>query len=333
MTSLSTKPLLLDSSPTSIARAAKALRAGQLVAFPTETVYGLGADATNGTAVAHIYEAKGRPSFNPLIAHCADMDMVNSLVDMNNVARELAEIFWPGPLTLVLPKKENCPVSDLVTAGLDTLAVRIPSGKIARRLLKETGKPIAAPSANASGKISPTMAEHVVDSLGDNVDIILNHGSCTVGLESTIVSFDGDDIVLLRPGGLTLEAIEVVTGRTPRLDHPSDANQSAPSSPGQLASHYAPQKAIRLNVIDPREDEAFLTFGQTQDEKARVSMNLSPEGKLDEAAANLFSMLHALDRGDAEGIAVMPIPNEGLGHAINDRLQRAAAPRPSGKET
>ena len=302
-----------------IARAAGLLRAGKLVAFPTETVYGLGADATNGEAVASIYAAKGRPSFNPLIAHVADLEMAASLLDLTADARLLAEAFWPGPLTLVGLHKSGG-VSELVTAGLPTLAVRVPKHSTARSLLSQVGRPVAAPSANPSGRISPTTADHVLSGLNTVIDAVLDDGPCSVGLESTIIGFDGDRPILLRSGGLAIEEIQEVLGRqvtSPRND--------AITAPGQLVSHYAPTSQLRLGAEAPFQDEVYLSFGPAPE----GNLSLSKSGSLTEAAANLFGALHRLDAlAEGRRIAVAPIPEHGLGIAINDRLRRAAAPRP-----
>lgn len=302
-----------------IARAAGLLRAGKLVAFPTETVYGLGADATNGEAVASIYAAKGRPSFNPLIAHVADLEMAASLIDLTADARLLAEAFWPGPLTLVGSHKSGS-VSDLVTAGLRTLAVRVPKHSTARSLLSQVGRPVAAPSANPSGRISPTTADHVLSGLNSVIDAVLDDGPCTVGLESTIIGFDGDRPILLRSGGLAIEEIYEVLGR-----EISEPRSDAITAPGQLGSHYAPASQLRLDVEAPLQDEVYLSFGAAPE----GDLSLSEGGSLTEAAANLFGALHRLDAlAEGRRIAVAPIPEHGLGIAINDRLRRAAAPRP-----
>jgi len=301
-----------------IERAAAILRDGGLVAFPTETVYGLGADATNGNAVAAIFAAKQRPQFNPLIVHVRDRAEAEALVEFTPRARALAEAFWPGALTLVLPRKSDCPLSLLVSAGLDTVALRVPSHPVASALIAAAGKPIAAPSANVSGHVSPTTAAHVAEELGDKVDFILDGGSTAIGIESTVIGFEGDTPVLLRPGGVARDAIERVTGP---LANPSDTTIQ---SPGQLESHYAPRAKLRLNARDAQPGEALLAFGPPG---SGAALNLSPAGDLNEAAANLFAMLRTLDR-TADTIAVMPIPDDGLGEAINDRLLRAAAPRP-----
>jgi L-threonylcarbamoyladenylate synthase len=313
-----------------IAEAARVLAAGGLLAFPTETVYGLGADATNGQAVARLYEAKGRPSFNPLIAHIADVAAAHALARFDADAARLAAAFWPGPLTLVLPKADGCPVAELATAGLDSIAVRVPDHRVARDILAAFGKPIVAPSANRSGHVSPTTAAHVLADLGGRIDLIVDGGAAPVGVESTIVACLGEPM-LLRPGGLPREAIERVLGR-PLAQAPSEpaSEVDAPLAPGMLASHYAPRTRLRLEAFDVNPGEALLAFGPIlPDGAANASsvLNLSTRGDLVEAAANLFSHLRALDAAGAKAIAVMPIPREGLGEAINDRLTRAAAPR------
>lgn len=305
---------------TGIAQAADVLRRGELVAFPTETVYGLGANATDEMAVARIFEAKGRPRFNPLIVHLPTIQSVRHYAVMNGAAYTLAEKFWPGALTLVLPRAKDCLLSELVSAGLDTVAVRIPAHSGARKLLEAIDLPIAAPSANSSGKLSPTDAEHVSRSLGDAVSLILDGGPCGVGVESTIVDLSGKKPVLLRPGGIAAEEIEEVLNQ-PLIRATSD--DTAPKSPGMLSSHYAPHCPVRLNAATAGDGEAYLGFGPTEG----ATVNLSPTGDLREAAANLFRLLHQLDSGAYKAIAVAPIPESGLGLAINDRLRRAAAPR------
>ena len=312
---------ILDPGPQSIARVAQALLDGELVAFPTETVYGLGGDATNARAVARIFEAKGRPAFNPLISHVADLDAARDLVRFNDTALSLARAFWPGPLTLVLPMRSDCPVVPLATAGLATLAVRVPAGDIAHALLLKAGRPIAAPSANRSGRLSPTRAEHVAEDLGDAVRFIIDGGPCRIGVESTVVGFDDGRPVLLRPGGVTLDDLTENAGPVSR----ARANASV-SSPGMLASHYAPSLPLRPDATNRRAGEALLGFGPGDKD---ADLNLSATGDLVEAAANLFAMLRALDRSPFTAIAVAPIPDHGLGRAINDRIARAAAPRPS----
>lgn len=310
----------------SIARAAALLRAGKLVAFPTETVYGLGADATNDRAVASIFETKGRPTFNPLIVHVSGHDEAAFHAHFTPEADALARAFWPGGLTLVLPRRASTPISLLVSAGLDTVALRVPAHPVARALLLATGRPVAAPSANASGEVSPTRAAHVVASLGgrEALALVLDGGPCPLGIESTVVGFPQNGApTLLRPGAIAREEIEHVLGR--RLAEADAASgEAGRSSPGQLASHYAPRSPLRLDAGQAREGELLLGFGPS----AEASLNLSPAGDLGEAAANLFAMLRALDaRAAGRPIAVMPIPERGLGEAINDRLRRAAAPR------
>lgn len=306
-----------------IERAAALILSGDIVAVPTETVYGLAADATNDRAVARIFEAKGRPAFNPLIVHVADIAMARRYVDVPPLAEELAAAFWPGPLTLVLPKNKNCAISLLASAGLDSLAMRAPGNEVAQALIRACGKPLAAPSANRSGSISPTRADHVRDSLGDRVKLILDGGPCAVGIESTIVKVDGARASLLRPGGISRESIERFLGRK------LGAANGAVEAPGMMQSHYAPQAALRLNATAPQANEAHLAFGVA--ESSQNALNLSRAGNPVEAAANLFAHLRALDALCAEkglaGIAVSPIPMSGLGEAINDRLARAAAPR------
>jgi len=306
---------------TAIADAARILREGRLVAFPTETVYGLGGDATDDKAVARIFAAKGRPRFNPLIVHVADLDAAETLVEFTPAARALALAFWPGALTLVLPRRADARLSLLVSAGLDTVAVRVPSNSIARRLLRAVQQPIAAPSANASGTVSPTRAEHVRESLGDRVDLILDGGPTAHGIESTVIGFEDGQAVMLRPGAIAREAIEAIVGP---LHAPS---AGVHGSPGRLPSHYAPRTTLRLNAAEARAGEALLAFGTNVPTGSKIVRNLSPAGDLVEAAANLFAMLRELDAAGANAIAVMPIPGHGLGEAINDRLMRAAAPR------
>lgn len=313
-------------SPGAIAKAAALLRAGNLVAFPTETVYGLGADATSDEAVARIFEVKGRPTFNPLIVHVPDADDAAGLVAFTETAGLLAEAFWPGALSLVLPRKTGSPVSLLASAGLDTIAIRVPAQPTAQAILSAAGIPVAAPSANASGKISPTRAEHVADSLGDAIPLIVDDGPCPVGVESTVVDCSGDRPVILRPGGITAEQIEAVIGHVSISGATVSDAADAPASPGMLESHYAPAASMRLNAVSVGEDESLLSFGDHALSGFRDEQNLSPSGDLREAAANLFAMMRTLDQ-TADAIAVMPIPDRGLGRAINDRLRRAAAPR------
>ncbi len=311
----------------SVADAARVLASGGLVAFPTETVYGLGADATNGRAIARLYEAKGRPAFNPLIAHVVDAQAALALARFDADAAQLAGAFWPGPLTLVLPKAAGCPIADLATAGLDTIAVRVPDHKIARDILKAFGKPVVAPSANRSGHVSPTTAEHVRADLGGRIDLIVDGGATPVGVESTIIACLGAP-ALLRPGGLPRAEIERALGQ--KLGDAVVDDDGAPLAPGTLASHYAPRTGLRLNVSGVEPGEALLAFGPIPTaaaKRAKTTLNLSTRGDLIEAAANLFSHLRALDTAGVSAIAVMPIPADGLGEAINDRLARAAAQR------
>lgn len=299
------------------------LRAGGLVAFPTETVYGLGGDASNDRAVAAIFDAKGRPRFNPLIVHVPGLDEAEALAQVDAPARRLAAEFWPGPLTLVLPRRQAGGISLLATAGLDTVAVRAPSHPVARDLLTATGRPIAAPSANRSGRISPTEAGHVAAELGERVALILDGGRAPVGVESTVLDLSGEAPVLLRPGGVTLEALCAILGPLGL-----GAEVGPPRSPGVLASHYAPALPLRLDASEAFPGEALLAFGPAPPPLGCAEIAwLSRSGDLAEAAANLFAMLRRLDRPDFAGIAVMPIPEQGIGRAINDRLRRAAAPR------
>jgi L-threonylcarbamoyladenylate synthase len=308
--------------------AACCLADGGLVAFPTETVYGLGADGTNGSTIARLYEAKGRPSFNPLIAHVPSLEAAERIAKFNETGLKLARAFWPGPLTLVLPKASDCAVADLATAGLDTIAIRVPAHPVAREILERLGKPVVAPSANRSGHVSPTTAEHVRDDLAGRIDLIVDGGPVAVGVESAIVACDGQP-ALLRPGGIARADIERVLGI--KLNEPPNVSHGAtdaPLAPGMLESHYAPKALVRLNATHLEDGEVLLAFGQPLAcvESSRV-MNLSPNADLIEAAANLFGHLRTLDRRNARTIAVMPIPNHGLGEAINDRLRRAAADR------
>lgn len=310
----------LSAEEADLARGAALIGEGRLVAFPTETVYGLGADATNGEAVAAIFEAKGRPQFNPLIVHVADLDTARSFGVFDELSEKLARAFWPGPFTLVLPRTADCPASPLVSAGLATIALRVPKSSIAQRLLQLSGCAIAAPSANLSGSVSPTTAAHVLADLGDRIDAVIDGGACAVGLESTVVGFQRGEPVLLRHGGISREEIEKVVGPVALF---SDSDR--PSSPGQLLSHYAPDATLRLEASDRRDNEALLAFGPGV-RGDDMTLNLSPSGDLREAASNLFSFLRILDSKTCEAIAVMPVPETGLGAAINDRLRRAAEP-------
>jgi len=308
-------------------RAAVALlRRGGQVAFPTETVYGLGADARDERAVARIYRAKGRPARNPLIVHVSDIAAALALVDLPEAGRVAAAAFWPGPLTLVAPVREGSGIAPICRAGAETLAVRVPAAPLALDLLRAFGGPLAAPSANVSGKVSPTSADHVMEEMTGRIDGVLDGGECAVGLESTILGFDGETPVLLRPGGVTLEALERVLGPVRSAGITDDA---APTAPGQMTSHYAPGAMLRLEASEPRLGEAWLGYGPDPARGSAIARNLSPEGSLEEAAANLFAHLRILDEllDGAGTIAVAPVPDEGLGRAINDRLARAAAPR------
>lgn len=315
MTDLTTHHYAPDAA--GLSKAAAMLQRGGLVAFPTETVYGLGVDARNSDAVARLYAAKGRPSFNPLIVHVAGLAEAEALVDFDDTARALAQAFWPGALTLVLPLKPDADISPLVSAGLTTLAIRVPDHPIASALMQVCGIPIAAPSANLSGQVSPTQADHVIDQMTGRIDGVVMADACTVGLESTIVATQPMP-TLLRAGGLPVEAIERCLG----ADLAQAGDAAAPTSPGQLASHYAPRGSVRLNATTVENGETLLGFGAVD-----AAVNLSPSGDLTEAAANLFDALHQLNAMYAERIAVSPIPDHGLGRAINDRLRRAAAPR------
>lgn len=310
----------------SIAEAAEVLKSGGLVGMPTETVYGLAANALDGEAVAKIFEAKGRPSFNPLIIHVPDLEAASAYVEVSEEAKMLAMHFWPGPLTMILPRRADCPVSELASAGLDTLAVRAPSHPVALELLKTCKLPVAAPSANKSGALSPTTPLHVQESLGEAVELILAAGACDVGLESTVVDLSGAHPAVLRPGAVTAEGIGEVLGGDVRIEG-GDAER--PKSPGLLLKHYAPNTPLRLNAIDVKEGEALLAFGSDKFMVARdfpddMKRNLSENQDVHEAAANLFAMLKELDQSGAKGIAVMAVPENGIGAAINDRLRRAA---------
>jgi L-threonylcarbamoyladenylate synthase len=325
---------ILPANDAAVASAVQCLKQGGLVAFPTETVYGLGADATKAGAIARLYEAKGRPLFNPLIATVGDIAAAITIARFDATATMLAETFWPGPLTLVLPKTDDCPVADLATAGLDTIAVRVPAHPVARAILHAFAGPVVAPSANLSGHVSPTTAAHVQSDLSGRIDLIIDGGAVMVGVESTIVGCFGTPM-LLRPGGLPREEIERALGRPlARLPEEAGTETGQPLAPGMLASHYAPRTPVRLNARRIDAGEALLAFGPGTVggvEAASVVMNLSTRGDLAEAAANLFGYLRALDARGARTIAVMPVPPLGLGEAINDRLRRAAAGRESGE--
>lgn len=316
----------LSGGRSAVAEAARCLGGGGLVAFPTETVYGLGADATNGEAIARLYLAKGRPAFNPLIAHVPDLSAARAIARFSPLAERLAAAFWPGPLTLVLPRAADCAVADLATAGLDTIAVRVPAHPVALDILRALGRPVVAPSANISGHVSPTAADHVQSDLDGRIDLIVDGGPTSVGVESTIVGCF-EQPMLLRAGGVTRAQIEKLIGQPLAMpDHDSDDDQ--PLAPGMLASHYAPRARVRLNARDLAPGEALLAFGAVAIagvDKAAAMMNLSASGDLVEAAANLFRCLRELDATGATRIAVTPIPDDGLGEAINDRLRRAAA--------
>jgi L-threonylcarbamoyladenylate synthase len=337
---------VLAANKAAIAAAARVLAQGSLVAFPTETVYGLGADAENGEAVARLYDAKGRPSFNPLITHVADIAAAQRLAVFITAAERLAEKFWPGPLTLVLRKRNLCRVAELATAGLDTIALRVPSHPIAQRILAEFGRPVVAPSANRSGHVSPTTAAHVLSDLRGRIELIVDGGATPMGLESTIIACLGEP-ALLRAGALTRAEIEQVVNLPSPSPNAEDiarsrrragygkgvqppAEAEALIAPGQMSSHYAPHARLRLDAREVGSNEALLAFGSSHIEgadSAVMTLNLSPRGDLIEAAANFFSYLRALDASAAATIAVMPVPRTGLGEAINDRLARAAVPR------
>ena len=321
---------MTDANPAAVADAARCLGEGGLVAFPTETVYGLGADAGNAGAIARLYQAKCRPSFNPLIVHVGDLKAAQQIAVFDARALALAEAFWPGPLTLVLPRAPRCAVADLATAGLDTIAVRAPAHPVARALLRVFGGAVVAPSANLSGHVSPTTAAHVESDLKGRIDVILDGGAVAVGVESTIIGCF-EQSMLLRPGGLPRNEIERVLGSA--LVRPPDDPIGAtgqPLAPGMLTSHYAPRTPVRLDAVRLEAGEALLAFGPDRVagiDAAKIVMNLSERGDLTEAAANLFGHLRALDAVGARSIAVMPVPHHGLGEAINDRLRRAAVPQ------
>tara|TARA_Y100001934_G_scaffold50938_1_gene62184 strand:+ start:10341 stop:11282 length:942 start_codon:yes stop_codon:yes gene_type:complete len=300
--------------------AARLIRSGKLVVFPTETVYGLGGDATNPNAIASIYQVKGRPSFNPLIIHVSSIEIAEKLVKFSEQSKALAEHFWPGALTLVLPRSQNCPVSLLAGSGLETLAIRIPENEIALNLLRRAQVPIAAPSANKSGSVSPTTANHVRNSLRDDIDLIIDGGACKIGVESTIIDMSAENPCLLRAGGIPLEDFEREVGNIQILEE----GQQVPKAPGMLPRHYATQIPLRINAKELHEGEALLAFGSRTLGNAVAVCNLSRTGDLNEAAANLFDMMRQLDKPEFTGIAVMEIPEVGLGRAINDRLRRAS---------
>ena len=318
-------------APDALAEAARILRAGGLVAFPTETVYGLGANALDADALARIYEAKQRPANDPIIAHIARVEQLDQLArDIPPAARALADAFWPGPMTLILHRRPDCPIARLTSAGLDRIALRVPAHEGARQLLQHFAGPVAAPSANPSGRISPSTAKHVLDGLDGRLDLVLDGGSCESGLESTIIDCTGEIARLLRPGGITREAVAAALATAncnPQIDIAEPlADHENPVAPGQLTSHYAPKAAVRLMAITSTADEELIGFGAVSG-AGELALNLSPSADLVEAAANLFSILHAVDAADIAKIAIAPIPDTGLGEAINDRLRRAAAPR------
>jgi L-threonylcarbamoyladenylate synthase len=305
-------------------QAAEFLKEGKLVAFPTETVYGLGGNALSDNAVAGIYAAKGRPNFNPLIVHLASPEMAHAYAEFNETAALLAKRFWPGPMTLVLPRKADCKLSLLLSAGLDTVALRVPADELAQELLELTGLPIAAPSANRSGSVSPTDAQHVMDDLDNRIAMVLDGGACAVGIESTVIDATGKTPVILRPGSITFEELSRLI-KSITIAEPD----SKVIAPGMIRSHYAPNHPMRLNATTVEAGEALLAFGSNIPLGVEVTENLSETANLEEAAANLFRMLRILDQSETTSIAVMPIPEEGLGTAINDRLKRAAAPKES----
>lgn len=321
---------LLPLSDLSIARATATLRMGGLVAFPTETVYGLGANANNAAAVAGIFAAKNRPEFNPLISHVATPDAAFALGHRTPMAAALADAFWPGPMTLVLTREPDCPIAMLTSAGLEKIALRVPAHPEAQRLLAAFGGPVAAPSANMSGKISPSRAAHVMQSLAGRIDLVLDGGACANGVESTIIDCTGAQAIILRPGGVTRDEVARVLIKAnldPKVGKPSTSdNDNALVSPGQLASHYAPNATVRLNALTAATDEILVGFGEIAG-SGEQPISLSRTSNLNEAAANLFDLLHQLDALKLPKIAIAPIPDTGLGEAINDRLRRAAAPR------
>lgn len=312
----------------SVARGVDILAHGGLVAFPTETVYGLGGDACNADAVAAIFATKERPAFNPLISHVASAEAAFDLGKATHIAACLAETFWPGPMTLILTRQPDCPIALLTSAGLDKIALRVPAHAEARRLLEAFGGPVAAPSANPSGRISPTRAEHVLTGIGGKIELVLDGGPCESGVESTVIDCTGDTAHILRPGGVTRDAVATTLaarGMTLASESPP-RDEDAPASPGQLASHYAPSAPVRLNVTAQEPGMELIGFGKTGGAGV-LGLNLSTGGDLQEAAANLFQMMHAADTAGAAVIGVAPVPHSGIGEAVNDRLRRAAAPR------
>lgn len=317
------KTVLVPATPENIKRAASLLREGELVAFPTETVYGLGADATNSKAVASIFAAKGRPTFNPLIVHVKNFEAAAALGEFSPKAHKIASLFWPGPLTLVVPLRASSKISELTTAGLQTIAIRVPNHPVAQFLLKESDCPIAAPSANKSGHVSPTCAGHVFEDLKDEVSMILDGGSVQHGLESTVINASGETLEILRAGVISVQEISKDLGI--KIVSPPFKNSKV-LSPGQLVSHYAPRAELRLNALEAKIGETLIAFGRAAPSEGTI-INLSPDGDLIEAAANLYSTLRGVDKMGFRSVAVMPIPETGIGIAINDRLRRAAAPR------
>ncbi len=319
---MSTTTSTIAATPDAVARAAELIKRGALVAFPTETVYGLGADATNDRAVAAIFEAKKRPRFNPLIVHVSDPESAFEIGGFDDLSLRLCRAFWPGALTLVVRRREPCPISLLASAGLETVAVRQPSDRTARALIEKAGVPVAAPSANRSGRVSPTTARHVADELGAAAALILDGGPCESGLESTVLRVDENAVELLRTGSIPVEDIEKIAGPVDRA-----TRSERPLSPGQLSSHYAPRHKLRLNAAYVEDDETLLAFGRPADGAPLGVRNLSPTSDLIEAGANFYAFLRELDEIEAAAIAVMPIPDRGLGEAMNDRLRRALAAR------
>ncbi len=301
---------------TNYTAAIELLSAGELIGLPTETVYGLAADATNADAVAKIFALKNRPQFNPLIAHVSSMDMASAQAEFSGKAQQLAEAFWPGPFTMVLPKSASNTICDLARAGLDTQALRFPAHPVAHEVIAAFGKPIAAPSANISGHVSPTSAQHVIDEFGASLSLVLDGGNARIGLESTVVAVLNDEVTLLRPGSISKADIEAIIGEISLSTHDDDA----PKSPGMLSRHYSPEARLRLNVTSPESDEAYISFGPAS---VKTTLSLSETGDLTEAASNLYAMIRELDHS-YDAIAIAPIPEDGIGAAINDRLRRAA---------
>ena len=313
-----------QSTNQSIAEASDLIKNGECVVIPTETVYGLAADATNGQAVAKIFDIKGRPSFNPLISHFYNLGHLSDYITLNETTKILSSEFWPGPMTIIVNRKQGCKIADITCAGLDTIAVRIPSHPTAQRIIKSAGVPLAAPSANKSGEVSPTTAIHAAESLGDKSPLIIADGASQIGLESTVIDCTGDRAIILRPGAITAQQCSDVLGYDVEIDLGS---HDTPKSPGQLLKHYAPKTQVRLKAYDLHGGDALLAFGSTKFmpiHKAATILNLSETGDLFEAASNLFSYLRRLDQAGAKTIAVMDVPTNGIGLAINDRLKRAA---------